>query len=102
MSAYPCKWKHCVKQEEGKIPDIDFLSETFFACQFIYSCTFAVHFECYGGEKITLSNKADRNFEVDNATKEEDSSESEDEIHVASYIDDLYKPEPKDETIVFN
>ena len=88
MSSYACKWKHCVKQVEGRIPDIDFLSETFFACQYFFSCTYAVHFECYGGEKLLMSNKVDRNIELRDLREHSD-TEEEDEIHVASYIEEL-------------
>ena len=52
QSSKVCSYANCKYQVEGKNPEIDFLSEKYYACQFVYTCFFAVHADCYGGEKI--------------------------------------------------
>ena len=49
MSEKECAYANCKYQEEGKNPPIDFLSEKYYACQFVYTCFYAVHADCYGG-----------------------------------------------------
>ena len=101
ISSYPCCWKNCERQVEGKIPAIDFLVETFYACQFIYSCTFAVHFECYGGDKIMTMNKA-ADDKIEEEKKEAEVSEEEEDDYMHSYIAELGQPSAKQKGLIFS
>lgn len=86
-SSKQCSFKNCIYQEEGKNPEIDFLAEKFYACQFVYTCFFAVHADCYGGEQqMDMEDFRQEEVEVEEQESEE---EEEPPIKMTSYIEEL-------------
>ena len=86
-SSKECSYANCKYQEEGKNPAIDFLSEKYFACQFVYTCFFAVHADCYGGEQTyDLDEEED---EEEKVVESESESEEEVDREMTSYITEL-------------
>lgn len=96
VSEKDCSYNNCKYQEEGKNPPIDFLSEKYYACQFVYTCFFAVHADCYGGEQTYDLDELEEEEEKKGDTESE--SEEDDDTEMTSYIEELGPlAEPEDD-----
>lgn len=86
-----CQYKNCKHQHEGENPKIDFMNEDFYACQYVFTCLYAVHVDCYGGEPKHLRHRhVEELLELDSEEGKESESGSEEEMQpLGSYIQEV-------------